>query len=154
VIGAEGLINGCALETLSLRTRLAGRTQIWADVHELTSRPLAGDDFISAAVDAATFGAADALIVTRPTIDESRESVRILRDHVPHVPLIIGGGIDESTVAEALDEGDGVIIGRALKPDGSINGPVDMLKATEIAVAAGRGRIGPTPRDRPPRDRR
>lgn len=136
VISAEGVVTGCAVETLAVRRRLGCRVQIWADVHELTSRPLAGDDFGAAAVDAADFGAADALIITRPTVEESCDRIAHLRDVVSGIPLLVGGGTDRSNIATALVGSDGVIVGRSMKAEGSIDGPIDPRRATEIVEAA------------------
>lgn len=136
VISAEGLVTGCAHDTLALRRRLGADIEVWADVHELTSRPLAGDDLESAAVDAATFGAADALIITRPTVEESLAQIRRLRERVPGVALVVGGGVDATTVAQSIGAGDAVIIGRALKGDGSIDGRVDLDMARSMVQAA------------------
>lgn len=120
VLSAEGLVTGCAPETLALRRRLDAQVEVWADVHELTSRPLAGDDFRAAAIDAADFGAADVLIVTRPTVAEACERIAELRSVLPAVPLVIGGGVDAQTVDMALACSEGVIVGRSLKDDARI----------------------------------
>lgn len=135
VLSAEGLVEGCAAETLAIRRRLGAEIDIWADVHELTSRPLEGDDLESAAVDAAEFGAADALILTRPTVVETLEVIEQLRRRLPSTPLLVGGGVDAATVVDAIAYSDGVIVGRALKGDGAIGSRVDRRAAEDIVAA-------------------
>ena len=136
VLGAEGVVAGCAHETLSLRRRLDADVEVWADVHEQTSRPLAADDVISAAVDAAVFGAADALIVTQRSVPQTLEVIGRLRESLPTTRLLVGGGLDASSVAGALAVSDGAIVGRALKADDSVGGRIDVDVARTVILAA------------------
>lgn len=135
VLSAEGLVRGCAEDTLLLRSRLGSQTQIWADIHEPTSRPFPGDRFLDAARDAATFGAADALIITRPTVAESVQAIAELRAELGDVPLIIGGKVTTETARGAWQGSDGMIVGSALKPSAGIAGHVDLDKARAFVQA-------------------
>jgi membrane complex biogenesis BtpA family protein len=136
VLSAEGVVRGCAWETLALRERLGAETRIWADVYEPTSRPLLPDDLTAAAVDAVDFGLADGLIITRPTADLSIDTIRRLRDRLPGTRMVIGGRVDASNVAAALSEVDSVIIGSALKRPAGIRGPVVYEAARQIVEVA------------------
>jgi membrane complex biogenesis BtpA family protein len=136
VLSAEGVIQGCAWETLALRDRLGADVGVWADVYEPTSRPLLAGDLRAAAVDAVDFGQADALIITQPTAERSLESIGQLRAGLPATPMVIGGRVDASNVRAALAEADSVIVGSALKRPAGIRGPVCAEAAREIADAA------------------
>lgn len=136
VLSAEGVVTGCAHETLALRRRLEASLDVWADVHELTSRPLAGDDFAVAAIDAADFGAADVLIISRPTVAAACQRIAELREVLPTTPFVIGGGVDVDTAREALRGSDGVIVGRALKADSQVGGRPGREKAGRFVQAA------------------
>lgn len=139
VLSAEGLVEGCAHETLALRRRLGAAVAVWADVHDPTSRPLAGDDFVAAAVDAADFGAADALVVTCPSLEETLARIAALRRPLPDTPMVIGGKVTHATARQALAGSDAVIVGSALKSTPGIAGQVDPRMAADFVTAAGQG---------------
>lgn len=137
VLSAEGVLTGCAEETHRTRERSGARPGIWADVYEPTSRPLRPDDFDAAVVDALDFGLADAVIVTGIDTGGTLDLARRVRGRQPTAPVVIGGRIDASTVAEALTVADAVIIGSALKAVPGIRGRVDAGAAKAIVAAAG-----------------
>ncbi|HET6499327.1 MAG TPA: BtpA/SgcQ family protein [Amycolatopsis sp.] len=139
VLSAEGIVHSCGWETMALRDRLGVDIPVWADVYEPTSRPLLAGDLVAAAVDAVDFGLADGLIITQPTAAASLEVIRSLRGRLPSTRMIIGGRVDASNVAQALDEVDSVIIGSALKRPAGIRGPVAPEAARQIADAARTG---------------
>ena len=136
VLSAEGLVSGCAHETLSMRVRSGGRPAIWADVREPTSRPFPESTLQAAVVDALDFGSADGVIVTGSDTSETLELARSIRQSHPQAQLVIGGRIDAVSIAEALTTADAVIIGSALKAVPGIRGRVDLGAATAIALAA------------------
>ena len=137
VLSAEGVLQGSAFDTLALRKRLGADVAIWADVYEPTSRPLLADDIALAAVDAVEFGMADALIITRPSAAESLATIADLRKRLPDVPMVVGGKVDATTVADVLTGADAAIVGSALKRPAGIRGPVVAEAAREITAAAG-----------------
>jgi membrane complex biogenesis BtpA family protein len=137
VLSAEGVVQGCAWETMALRDRLGADVLVWADVYEPTSRALLRDDLVAAAVDAVDFGLADGLIITHPTAEASVEAIRRLRSRAPDTRMVLGGRVDASNVAAALSEADSVIIGSALKRPAGIRGPVVFEAARQIVEAAG-----------------
>ncbi len=140
VLSAEGLVQGCAHETLALRRRLGADVAIWADVHDTTSRVMPGDDFVEAAVDAADFGAADALVITSASLEETLSRITALREHLPDTPMVIGGKVTHATVRQAMAGSDSIIVGSALKTTPGIGGHVDAKVAADFIAAAGRGR--------------
>lgn len=136
VLSAEGVLAGCAEETHRTRDRSGTRPEIWADVYEPTSRPLLPDDFDAAVVDAVDFGLADAVIVTAADTAGTLERARRARQRCRGTPVVIGGRIDASSVAEALKIADSAIIGSALKTVPGIHGRVDHEAARSIVAAA------------------
>jgi len=139
VLSAEGLVSGVAEETLAVRQRLGAEIAIWADVHDPTSRPLAGDTLRSAAVDAVDFGAADVLVITQSTVAESCAAIADLRSAVSGTPLVIGGKTTHATIADAMHGADGVIVGSALKETPGIRGEVSVEVARRLVTAAHEG---------------
>jgi len=136
VISAEGVVTGCAHETLALRRRLGADVAIWADVHDPTSRAITGDNFVDAATDAADFGAADALVITLASLDETLSRIAALREHLPNTPMVIGGKVTHATVRSAMAGSDSIIVGSALKSTPGIAGHVDPAVAADFIAAA------------------
>jgi membrane complex biogenesis BtpA family protein len=133
---AEGVLYGCAHETLSIRRASGVNPLIWADIREPTSRSEAGLSLKSAIVDALDFGSADGVIVTGSDTRETFALAREARQSHPNAHLIIGGRVDAASVAEALDYANTVIIGSALKSVPGIAGRVDFGAASAIVKAA------------------
>lgn len=138
VLSAEGLLEGCAHETMSMRVRSGQHPAIWADVREPTSRPFPESTLKAAVVDALDFGLADGVIVTGADTRETLALAAEIRLSHPAAQLIIGGRVDKSSIAAALQTADSVIIGSALKAVPGIRGAVDFDAARAISEAAGR----------------
>ena len=138
VLSAEGILSGCAEETLILRSRLGldDALDVWADIDDPTSRQFPGDTLERAAVDALDFGAADAVIVTQPTVDDTCRAIERLRDRFPETPFIIGGKTTHENIGMALQAADGVIVGSALKAQPGIAGDVDPSVVERFVQAA------------------
>lgn len=147
VLSAEGVISGCADETLRLRSRACCDAQVWADCYEPTSRSLLPDDFEAAIADALDFGLADAIIVTAPTGSQTLRQARLARDLRPAARIVIGGRVEAGSVAEMLTIADTVIIGSALKSTPGIRGRIDFERAKQLSEAAAAGAPGQTHRE-------
>jgi membrane complex biogenesis BtpA family protein len=138
VLSAEGILNGCGHETHKVRRDSGEHPAIWADIREPTSRPFPEAMLKAAVIDAIDFAAADGIIVTGTDTQETLELAKQVRQTHPDAPLMIGGRVDASSIAEALETADSVIIGSALKAVPGIRGRVDFDAAHAIAAAAGR----------------
>ncbi len=151
----QGMLHGRADETLRARAA-AGlgvpveggppRVRIAADVHVKHATPPAGASLEEAARDAAGRGLADILVVsgagTGRAVDPAR--VRRVREAVPGVPLWIGSGVTEGTVAGLLRDGaggvaDGVIVGTALHRGGRAGAGIELDRVRRFVEAAGLG---------------
>ena len=126
-VGPAGLMEGCALATAGLRSRLGADIEIWADVNEATSLALApAADDMWAATEAVKFGSADALVITKESgADEALELIQRLRHSLPPIPLIVGGRVTATTIRQTRQLADGAIIGGALKADAGFFTRVD-----------------------------
>lgn len=138
-MSAEGIITGCAFETMAIRRDSGARPAIWADVREPTSWPLAEASFAADVADTLELGAADAIVVTghdeRSTFQFAKEA-RQLR---PDAHLIIGGRVNAANVVRAFEHANTVIIGSALKAEPGIRGRNDLAASVAIAEAARSG---------------
>lgn len=135
-MSAEGVLYGCAYETLSTRRASGTSPAVWADIREPTSRSEAGLNLSSAIQDALDFGAADAAIVTGADTKETLALASEARRSHPNAHVVIGGRVNAESVADALRCAQTVIIGSALKTIPGIAGRVNMAAAAAIARAA------------------
>lgn len=140
VIGPEGIVHGSAERALDVRREYASGVEIWADLYELTSWPLGSTSLENLADLATRFGQADRLIVTDPTVEESRRAARQLRTASP-LPVLIGGRTTADNVAEALASADGVIVGTCLRQSARTDQPLDP-EAVETFMRAARATGG------------
>ena len=124
VVGPEGLIEGVAAEALHLRAQLDERIEIWADLYELTSWPVAPTSLANLADLNARFGGADRLIVTNGSAQESLEAVAEVRK-ATDVPVLIGGRTNADNIRQSLEGSDGVIVGTNLRQGGKTSEPLD-----------------------------
>jgi membrane complex biogenesis BtpA family protein len=137
VVGPEGVVEGSAATALDIRREYAGGIELWADLYELTSWPLAATPLENLADLATRFGMADRLIVTDPTVEASRAAVQRVRT-ASSLPVLIGGRTTAETIAEALASADGVIVGTCLRLSARTDQPLDS-EAVDRFMQAARG---------------
>lgn len=139
VIGPEGMVEGSAERALDIRRDYAGGIEIWADLYELTSWPLAATSIENLADLATRFGQADRLIVTDPTVEASRVAAERARS-ASALPVLIGGRTTSANIGVALSSSDGVIVGTTLRQSARTDQPLDpaMVAAFMEAVRATR----------------
>lgn len=111
---AQGPRYGLGAAAVAWRAAL-GREDIaiLADVHDRTAVPLSGESQPFAAGWAAKTGA-DGLIITGSSFTDTLERIAAVRAARLDRPLLIGGGVTDGNVAEALGAADGVIVSTAL----------------------------------------
>ncbi|MGH6924843.1 MAG: BtpA/SgcQ family protein [Propylenella sp.] len=111
---AQGPRHGLGARAVEHRAAL-GRPDIaiLADVHDRTAVPLSGESQPFAAEWAVKTGA-DGLIVTGSSFPDTLARIAAVRAADVRRPLLIGGGVTEANVAEALGASDGVIVSTAL----------------------------------------
>ncbi|MBO6720084.1 MAG: hypothetical protein JJ913_19225 [Rhizobiaceae bacterium] len=90
---------------------------ILADVHDRTARPLSDEPQSFAANWAAKAGA-DGLIITGSSFADSLTRIAAVRETGVRRPILIGGGVTDDNVGEALRVSDGVIVSSALMRTG------------------------------------
>ncbi|MEM1431196.1 MAG: BtpA/SgcQ family protein [Pseudomonadota bacterium] len=111
---SEGPRHGLGAEAVAYRSSIgASGVAILADVHDRTARPLSDEPQPFAANWAAKVGA-DGLIITGSSFADTCTRIGAVRQAVPSRPILIGGGVTEGNVADALATADGVIVSSAL----------------------------------------
>jgi uncharacterized protein len=136
MLGAEGVIAPSASDALRTRQRLGSTTEIWADVLDRTSIPLAPQPLELVADWAARFGQASTVIVTGDSWAATLQMARTVRSALPDTPVAIGGGVTLANVREAFEVADALIVGSALE-EKPFTGPVSAAKARALAEMAG-----------------
>lgn len=141
----QGVIQGRAAGTLRERARLWAKAPdraplVFADVDVKHARPLGETDLALLAEDTFARGGADVLLVTGSGTgkEASFDDVRRVREAVPDAPVLVASGVTERTVARAMHEAHGAIVGTWLKRDGRLGNPVDPARVRAL-VAASRG---------------
>lgn len=116
----QGLIEGAACDLLRDRIRLGADVKIWADVDIKHSYALAPSYSLERdAADLVARSHADALIVTGAATGLPIQDTHLALLHRKvGVPVLVGSGITDSSVADLVGQCDGFIVGTALK-DGS-----------------------------------
>ncbi|MGI9418836.1 MAG: BtpA/SgcQ family protein [Geminicoccaceae bacterium] len=110
---ANGARQGLCASAVAHRVQLVRRgIAILADIHNRTARPLSDETQPLAAQWAEKVGA-DGLIITGSDFADSLTRIAAVRRTVPSRTLLIGGGVTEANVAEALAASDGVIVSAA-----------------------------------------
>lgn len=134
VLGPEGILEGNADAVHQLRRNLGSDVEIWADLGELTSIPLAPVPLGVQADWAARFGGADRLIITEADVATSTVSVSAARGGTD-VPILIGGRTTPENVTDALEIADGVIVGSYLRSGGHTTADLDQRRITQFRDA-------------------
>ncbi|WP_267644196.1 BtpA/SgcQ family protein [Haloarchaeobius amylolyticus] len=138
----QGLLQGQAHETLRLRDRLDADVAVLVDVGVKHATSLGDRPLKEELADACERGLADGIIVSGsgtgdPTSHTVLEDARTLLDEeFPEVPLFVGSGVTQSSVAQTLDLADGVIVGTALKDGGETTNPVAEERVAALVAAA------------------
>lgn len=135
VVGPEGVIQGAAETTIRVRGELPSPLEVWADLNELTSWPVASIPMPALADLAARFGLADRLIVTAPTVKESLEFISAAR-LATTVPILLGGRTTPATIGAALASSDGVIVGACLRRNGKTTERLEEAAVKAFMLAA------------------
>ncbi len=133
----QGMIEGKAAQTLTLRRTLNSSVQIFADVHVKHATPISQPDLGQAARETAYRGGADALIVSGPAtgMPTRLDDVVAVKKAVPDRPVFVGSGATTDTVRALLDVADGVIVGTSLKEQGDISSQIDLDRARAFVRA-------------------
>ncbi|WP_376093644.1 BtpA/SgcQ family protein [Roseomonas sp. CCTCC AB2023176] len=122
-VGAEGTKQALAVSARACRAALpAPGVAILADVFDRTTIPLVAIPPERAALWAEGLGA-DGLVLTGADFGDSLARIRAARGAGVRVPILLGGGVTETNVAEALCVAQGVIVSSSLMrkdagPDG------------------------------------
>jgi uncharacterized protein len=137
MVGAEGIVQGCAREVLQFRRRIgAEEIAIYADIHDRTGVPLAGMSLEETAHEAIWFGRADGLVITGRNEAETLDWLKRVKARVGAVPVWAGGGATASNLPGFLASADGIILASAAKVGGQMQNPVDPEAAQALTQAA------------------
>lgn len=142
MVKSEGILQGCAYEAIQYRHDIGAESiAIYADVYDRTGEPLGRMPLADEARQAATFGRADGLILTGQSFDETIQMVDEVRHARLDVPLLIGGGVNEKNVTQALRIADSIIVSTAFKTSGgwtreSLSADWDAQRVREFMNAA------------------
>lgn len=137
-VADQGLIQGIAHDLLRDRAALgpvARTVRVLADVDVKHSVALAPVPIESEVEDTLRRGLADGLIVSGTgtgKVTDPAHVARVKQAAGPAIPVFVGSGAGERTLAAHLPQADGFIIGTAFKVDGVATNPVDVERVRRL----------------------
>jgi predicted TIM-barrel enzyme len=154
-VNAEGVREALAPRAVDYRAKIAApQIEIFADVHDRTARPLAAVPDEMAALWAEGMGA-DRLVVTGSDFNDTLLRIKRARAAGVSRPIIIGGGVNDGNVADALRAADGVIVSTSVRrktvPPGDLvmwDGDA-VARLVEAALRVGKSDLDQAPTDAP-----
>jgi uncharacterized protein len=134
----QGIVQGIAHDLLRLRKTLsAERVAILADVDVKHSAPLARRPITDEVEDVIKRGHADAIIVSGTATGAAADpsTVREAASAAGSTPVLIGSGATASFIESFSNLVSGFIVGTAVKHNGNVHEPVDLIRVREIVSA-------------------
>lgn len=125
-----GYIEGQCIEVCELRKRLGSQVKVLADVYESHAVPIAPLPVREAAIETVRYAFADGLFLSARSADEVMEMAKQVKEDMPEIPLIIGGGTSGKNIKEVLKIFDGACVGAWIK-DGNLKNPINPDRARE-----------------------
>ncbi len=131
----QGLIEGDAGTTLRTRRALGAEgIAIWADVDVKHSAPLAPRPIEEEAREVVGRGLASVVLVTGEGTGRAVDAGKLERvRRAVDVPVLVASGATADSLASLAPFCDGVIVGSALRADGTAGGPIDAGRASAFA---------------------
>lgn len=135
-IGGAGLIEGSARKILELRKKLnAQHIQIFSDAKKKhCAHALTGDLSLGDIVKQSDFFCTDGTIVTGNFTGEpaSFDDLIQAKKAAPHLPLLVGSGIDLKNLNDFFHLADGFIVGTYFKENGLWKNPVSAKRVRDL----------------------
>ena len=131
---AAGIIEGQCVEVQQIKRKLGSPVSVFADVYEPHSVPLLPRPIESTAFDCVYGGFANGLFLCGKSSNESIEYASRVRQTVPNVPIICGGGSTAENVKDLLSVFDGVCVGAWIK-NGNLSNAVDPVRLRQYMDA-------------------
>jgi uncharacterized protein len=135
----QGVIEGNAASLFRARRALgADAIEVWGDVDVKHSAPLAARPLSDEVDDLVSRSLARAVLVTGEGTGRAVDHAKleeVQRAVHRRVPVLVASGATIGSLASLAPRCDGVIVGSALRADGTAGGPVDATRAREFARA-------------------
>ena len=133
----QGALEGQAAHTMRIRSALAARVAILADVLVKHATPPPGLTIEAAAADTWARGLADALVVSGVATGQETDLDRVARARAgaPRAPVLVGSGVTRATLAAVLEVADGAIVGTSLTREARAGSGVDPERVRALVRA-------------------
>lgn len=124
---ASGILMPNAPHIMRAKNKLNSKVKVLADVNVKESFPFSPQSIYEAINDAVKFGA-DAIVLTGFETGKSPEpqDAKDIKNFAPHIPLLVGSGVNSENISELIKFSDGVIVGSSFKKDQDINNEIDV----------------------------
>jgi len=136
----QGTLEGRAHETVRLRSTLAPKLLILADILVKHATPPQGIDPGLAAGDLRHRGLADILLVSGARTGAATDPARVLaaKEAAPDAPVWVGSGLTPNNASRLMERAHGAIVGSSLQRDGRAGQGIEVSRVRKL-VAAVRG---------------
>ncbi len=121
-------------EVLEMKTKLNCDVPIWADIHDRNGEPIGGVDLLKDC-GFALRGEADSLIISGSNTLDTINLIKQVKGKFSNAKVIVGGGANDTNIADLMSVADGVIVASHLKIDGKIANPIDPERTNKFIEA-------------------
>lgn len=124
-----GLLQAQCVDIIDLKMKLNSSMPIFADIYEVHGTPIGRKAYGDAAWEAVHEAFADGLFASGKNTEESLQIINEIKQKVPEVPVLLGGGATGANISELLDQYDGVSVATWIK-NGSMRNDIDSKRAS------------------------
>lgn len=123
-----GLLQAQCVDIIDLKMKLNSNIPVFADIYEVHGTPIGRKSYGDAAWEAVHEAFADGLFASGKNTKESLQIIDEIKQKVPEVPVLLGGGATGDNISELLNQYDGVSIATWIK-NGNMRNDIDSRRA-------------------------
>lgn len=130
-VANTGFMYGQCEELCTMRKRLGTGIPVFADVQEVNSTYVVPKPKAEAAVDAVRGAFADGIFISGSDIQESIDYAKEIKNRLPGIPVMLGGGATGENIQALMRYYDGVSVATWIK-NGDMRNPIDPIRAQKF----------------------
>lgn len=127
-VTSAGILQAQCVDIIELKIKLNSKMPIFADIYEVHGVPIVRKTYGDAAWEAVHEAFADGLFTSGENTAESLQIIAEIKQRVPEVPVLLGGGATGENISELLNQYDGVSVATWIK-NGNMRNGIDSQRA-------------------------
>lgn len=124
-----GLLQAQCVDIIDLKMKLNSSMPIFADIYEVHGTPIGRKSYGDAAWEAVHEAFADGLFASGKNTEESLQIINEIKQKIPEVPVLLGGGATGDNISDLLKQYDGVSVATWIK-NGNMRNDIDSKRAS------------------------